>query len=407
MKHSVRWAAVLTLGLLLLFVPSSAREAVGEEAAELLTLPGAVDRAMAEGDRGQRARLEMTEALLEAADLQRQHEIGPPRGQTMTFPGPNDEPVRITIGAPTDLEKAEVEELLPLQFAAVRQVARARYSAQMAALRAEVIELYFGVLLAEMTVDLHRDSLQRLEAHQESAELLHERGRVAKIDVIRARAEVSGGEADLRAAGRARDRALLALRDTLGMDFDAQLALADPPDASVSGELDLAADVQLAIEVSPEVQSAEAQVKLAHKEEQLFREHRGGYTRRRSYMARSLAIDRAEQTLGSTERVVERQVRELYSHLAEMDEKREALADQVELAARAAEVATVQYEAGLTTVTDVLDSGVRLREAELAQREAEVGHMIALAQRDALLGAGVADLDVEYDRIRAEIDELR
>lgn len=400
-----RWVTVFVLGMLLLFLPSSGSEVAGEEVQEL-TLDDAVERALRDGGRAKTAHLEMTESLLEAANLQREHETGPPRGQTMTLPGPEG-PVRITVGAPSDFEKAQVEKLLPLQFAMVRDVARTRYESQMAALRADVIELYYAALLADMAVDLHRDSLDRLEAHRSQAETLYSEGQVAEIDVVRARAEWSAGEAELVSAERTRDRALTALLDITGMDLDARVRLVEPGIAPSGEDFELTDDIERAISASPEVDSARGRLELAEKEEELFLEHRGGYTRRRSYRERSLAIEQAEHALIESKRAVQMQVRDLHFRLAEMESRREALSDQVGLASRAAEVASVQYEAGLTTVTDVLDSTVRLREAELAGRDAEIQYLIARAHRDSLMGEGVVDLQYDYQKVLAEIEELR
>lgn len=396
---------VLLVGLVLAAVLGACPPKAAADPVASLDLESAVGTALTEGPGARGAWLRLLDSLLEAADLQHQHEIGPPRAGSVTLPGPEG-PVTISLGGPTKLEKARIEELLPLKIEVVREVARITYGQELSALRAAVVQAYYGALLSGEAVELHRRSLELFRAHHDRAQALYDRGMVAEIDVLNAEARVFLAEADLHRAQGQVGKAHMQLRELMGMSPDEPLAVDRSVQYTPLDDVDAAADISRALSVSPEVASAAGTVLLAEKELELFIDNHGGFPRRRSYRERTLAIEEAEHVLGEAERAVQARILEIHEQLPHLGRRVEALARHVQLMERAVDVAVMRYEAGLTTLTEVLDSTFGLHQAELAHVQSVVEHLLLRTQLESLLGRGVPWVDERIEEAAQEIADL-
>ncbi len=406
-KRAVITTAILVIALVAAAMAPGERSASGAHNPQHVTLETAVEQALAEGGGAERVRLNLHDSLLEAADLQREHETGPPRAQRLTLPANEDE-VSITLGAPTDFEEAKVEELLPVQFAAVRETARSMFVREMAGFRAEVIDAYYTALLARERKQVMEATIEVLQAHRDRSERLFAAGEVPEADVVQTEARLESGHGELVSAKSELDRARMELANKIGFELDAELTLEDElKRPAVETEMSLPDDLQAARALDPAVVGAQGELAAAEKEKELFTEHRGTYTGRRSYRERTLGIEEAEHELEEAGRGVEVQVRAVHSEIEEALGKLQAAERQMERAEKMEEMATVQYESGLATVTRVLDAALEAQEAQFAVQEAKVSCSMALARRDALIGEGVEGMEEEYRDILEEIEELR
>lgn len=358
-----------------------------------------------EGPGARAAWLSLLGSLLEAADLQHQHQLGPPRAGSVTLPGPEG-PVTISLGGPTRLERARIEELLPLQFEMVREVALITYAREMSTLRAAAVGAFYDALLAEEALRLHHGALEMFRAHHERARALFDRGMVAEIDVINAEARVFLAEADLHGARVRLGRTHMRLRELMGVAPDAPLVIDGSLEYAPIIDADPAADIAQALSVSPEVVSAAGAVLLAEKELELFIGNHGGFSRRRAYRERTLAIEEAEHALQGVEREVQGEIRAVHDELSHLERRVEALTRHSQLMQRAADVAVLRYEAGLTTLIEVLDSTHGLHQAELAYMEGVVEHLVLRTRLESLLGLGVPWIDERIEEALGEIRDL-
>jgi len=176
------------------------------------------------------------------------------------------------------------------------------------------------------------------------------------------------------------------------------------PDAQ-PGDID--DEIEKAAEVDASLISAKGQLAAAQKEMELFIEHRGGFSRRRSYRERELKVEKAEHEITEAKRDVKLRVFDIRSRIEETEAALDAATEQLKIAEKAEDVATVQYDAGLTTIGDVLDASVSKEEAELLKMEAAAGHLVVMALRDSMLGKGVDFVEDKYEETLNEIDELR
>jgi|GEM_PF-6646905 len=391
-KRTSAYTAAVVLLCLLVFGTTSGQSIATKNDVRHISADSAVEMAFSDGGGAESARLRLHQSLLEAAELQRQHETGPPRHP---------------LDPPSDFEEAKAKDLLPIQFTALQEMAKSAYIQEMAGFRAEVIGSYYAALLAEESKDVMDTAIETIKLHKDRAESLHAAGEVPEADVLRADARLESARADLASADSELERALLRLSAKIGLDMDEDLQL--------QGDLEMPHDVELSLEdnilqarkLDPGVIAARGELAAAEKEKALFIEHRGAYSQRRSYRKRSLAVDEAEHDLAMAESDIELQVRAAHSEISEAAARLDSAIRQVDAAERAGEMVALQYEAGLTTITEVLDATLEYRKARLGEVQASVGCLTALTHLEALLGDGVPDAQEKYEKVLTQIDQLR
>ncbi len=404
------WLAAL---LAVIIVASGLRgvsaDAADGQAAEVLTLEDALQEAVDSGSAAVQARLSLQEALLEAADWQHEHEMGPPRGHSITLPTGEEEPATttITLGEPSRLQKAQVEKLLPLKAEVSREAARAAYMQQMAALRAEAAEAYYDAVSAQREVQLQEDSLEVFEAHRDRAEALFEEGEVAELDVLQAEAQLTEQKATLRSAQQRLKQAVLSLNQLTGAELDRRVILPETGYGELPVRADIEEDIQRALAADAEIAGIRAGLQVAQKELDLFVQHHGSFSARRSYQKRYRAVKEAENKLHQAHREVEVRIRQLHSQLDDAAARVEALDEQVKLLRRAEEAALLRYQEGLAPVTELLDASVGVQEARLARLQAELSYLTIDAGRQALLGTVPESVEDEFLQVKQEIEQLR
>lgn len=415
-----RWLVLALVSLILsavLLPQATARQERG------LTLEMAQYEAQTQSLAAEEARLALEDMRLEAANLEHQHELGPPGRQTITFEldlgpvkdfleelGQDVEPIRISIpvGEPSDLEKAKIEELLPVQFAALRRTADAQFRQGMARLRSNAIEHYFGALLAQEQVALKAQTLDRLETQQQQVDLMLEQGLVPELEKSQIDAAVAQAEVDSFEAKEEAELAKKNLLHFLGRPMEDPLTLLTEdvsPDLPLKGDPET--DIEKARAESAKLTALEGQLEVAEKELAIFHDAKGGFSGRRAYRERELEVEQQELQLEKARRELTLAVHSLRSNIRQAENKYQAIDQQLKAARDGYEVARLKYESGRNTLTDVLAAESDLLAAELAELGAAIGLATAQAEREALLG-GVDDIVPEtIESVHDDIEALR
>ncbi|MFP4199796.1 MAG: efflux RND transporter periplasmic adaptor subunit [Clostridia bacterium] len=385
--------AVLCIALILtaMVAPTVAASEI-----QSINLEGAIERAYRDGNESRKAELELEENLLQAANLEHEHRLGPPGRQTMniTFEMPDPDspgdtiPVEMSLpmGGPSDLEKAQIEEVLPIQFASMRRSSEAAFEQRMAGFRADVIDAYFGAILGEREVELRRASEARLQIRRDQVEAMYRGGMVPEMDLVQVGASLASARADRFEAEENARLARASLNRLLGLPLDAEPSLLAPQMPTAPPETDLRDDILEAREANAEISALEGQLEVAEKEMELYRRIKGGFSARRAYRERELEVQRKQIELREAEVSSELGMWNVRSQidraLAQLESRREAVA----AARHGLEVARVTYEAGMNTITEVLEAESGLLGAELAELGSSVEVLSAHADRDTLLG---------------------
>ncbi len=407
----------LAVAICLLIIPALLLSpGVGASEVPSITLESAIQRAYVEGADAKKARIELLETLLQAAELEHQHRMGPPGRQSITITIPLEDllgegtpPLQMSlpIGGPTDLEKAQVEEVLPIQFDSLRRTAAAAYEQRMASVRAGVIEAYFSAILAQEEVELRRAAVERVEAQLNQVRALFEAGVVPELDVVQVEAALAGAASELFEAEENASLAAASLNRLLGLPLDARPVLLTEDASEIVPQMDTREDVLESRGASAELAALVGQLEVAEKEMELYRRIKGTFSARRAYRERELEVERKEIEIHELQVNLEMGVLSLHSRIARASDQADSLFVQKTAARRGLDVARLRYEAGMTTVTDVLEAQTSLLGTELAEMAASVEILKALADRDTFLGRVGTHVEERMLEIEEDIDSLR
>jgi outer membrane protein TolC len=271
----------------------------------------------------------------------------------------------------------------------------------------QTAEAYLAVLIARAVAEVQRQALATAQAHLEQVRNRYDAGVVNRLELLRARVEVSNVEPRVIEAEQEVDKAMILLRRATGMPAGIPIALTDPLEATVE-EIDEAAELERARRMRPEFKMLEYSQAAA---EDLALSERGGmlpqmqFTGTFGYERPYFAINEWEQvaTVGvglqvplfdgleayrsmrraraaaetvslatvQTHADVRTQIRTAVLALREAAVRMGATADNMERAEEMLEIAESSYTAGAATNVEVLD-------AQLAATRARLEHLKAL-----------------------------
>ena len=281
-------------------------------------------------------------------------------------------------------------------------------------------EAYYGVLLAESLVRSAEQSLAAAQDQLKAATDRFEVGTAARFDVLRAQTQVSEAEQTLTQARNQVQIAQVALNRVLGLPLDKSLALSEPAPAPQPSE-DTAELIRIANERRGELLAARAQVAAAKSGIRLARSERlpqlglsanyqdverptpaqaSGWIfmatasmeifdagRARSDIAEAKALtNEANTNLQETSRGVEQDVRQAVLNLQTARQTIETAKSRLAQAQEAYEVATVRYQAGVGTATEVADALAALTAARTNLDQAMFNYNTAYARLQRALG---------------------
>lgn len=125
----------------------------------------------------------------------------------------------------------------------------------------QVQRAYLEALLAQRFVAIQDENLALASARVEQVEQLHDAGRAARYDLLRARVERANLEPQLIAARNARELAVLELKRLLNIPVDQPVALATDVDSATAVRVADAAAASTGPVERPAVRAAEADVR--------------------------------------------------------------------------------------------------------------------------------------------------
>jgi outer membrane protein TolC len=278
---------------------------------------------------------------------------------------------------------------------------------------------YFNVLRAESVLGVRRETLRQRETLYRQAQAFFETGLKARIDVVRAEANLYQARADIAGAEHEERTARLVLLNSMGIDGPVDFTLAGPP-ASVEAAGTLEDWLREADEKHPDLLALRLVVAAA--QNGLLAAKRGdypsisasgrlGWTGEDAPIARGWSVgaqvsvpvfngyltrrqqDEAAARVAAAEFELENRRRQIHLLVAQADQ---SLQDAVErLAAREKErdafvenlrLATGRYEAGAGDIIEMIDAQVQLTTAETNVVQTRFDRATALAALYRALG---------------------
>jgi len=291
-----------------------------------------------------------------------------------------------------------------------------------------VLQTYFGVVLAERSLDVARESVASAKADISRAESIYESGRSTLSDVLALRVHLAAvSEQQIRASNDVAV-ARAALNDALGVSLDRAFELTTPLDARADGpEYPLEAYRHIAAETRAEIRQAELTRQLTHTEKQIagsaylprvvlegtveadrqkfsskggaywytavtlsWNLWNGGETKARVEEAR-FAEARVEALQKRSDSAVHLEVRKAYFDLQSAAQRVEVASAASAEAEEGNRIIQNRQQAGLTTITELLRSETALTAARTRYFAAVYDYRVAAASLEHATGTLSAD----------------
>lgn len=285
---------------------------------------------------------------------------------------------------------------------------------------------YYNVLEATDSLQLSRDSVERLTAHLKNVQAQYDVGVVAKVDVLRSEVELADAEQNLIKAQNAYDLAVANLNNVIGLPLDTELIVSER-----LGYYEYANTLENCINFAlvnrPELFQAEAGVEAARAGVKVAR---SGFmpqvaaSATNSWTAHSWPGDenenwgvglnvslnvfdsgvtaakvrsadanlvKAEETYRQTRDAVQLDVRSSYLNLREAEKRIGTAKVAVDKAEEDYHIAQVRYQAGVGTNLDVMDAQVALTAAKNNYIQALYDYNTSGAELEKAMGVPVRE----------------
>ena len=280
----------------------------------------------------------------------------------------------------------------------------------------DISRAFYGVLLADESVQVQQASIDMLEQFKQQALDKKASGAASEFDALTASVRVANAKPELLAAKNQLDIAKATLANLIHHDGD----------LNVEGTLEIeTTDWNLpqletqALQQREQLRAAELLADLSREdiisarsesrpEVRLFANQTGGNATqfdlsddwewrwtagisarwnlwdgnltRQTVRQREIETQQQEYQIRETESAVLLEVKQAWLALQQAEEALAASAENVALAERALQIARTRYDSGLSTYIELTDANLALRTAELTRLQAKHDHNIAVAQ---------------------------
>lgn len=285
---------------------------------------------------------------------------------------------------------------------------------------------YYNVLEATDSLQLSRDSVERLTAHLKNVQAQYDVGVVAKVDVLRSEVELADAEQNLIKAQNAYDLAVANLNNVIGLPLDTELIVSERLGYYKYANT-LENCINFALVNRPELFQAEAGVEAARAGVKVARSGfmpQVAVSATNSWTAHSWPGDenenwgvglnvslnvfdsgvtaakvrsadanlvKAEETYRQTRDAVQLDVRSSYLNLREAEKRIGTAKVAVDKAEEDYHIAQVRYQAGVGTNLDVMDAQVALTAAKNNYIQALYDYNTSGAELEKAMGVPVRE----------------
>ena len=260
------------------------------------------------------------------------------------------------------------------------------YQADMNAIESQTVAVYYGVLQAQQNVSVNADNLAVQETILTNVKKKYELGTVAKIDVQKAENSVLTAKNSLKEAQNALDKAKMNFNLLLGypvmqkVNYTDTLKQIDPP------SITLTKAIEQALANRNEIQATqfgyEAQDILVTNLRLTISTSSSTYATQRTTL---LQLETAVKTVPKS---IEADIRTKYADLQDKVSAIEASKSTVALAEDAFRIASLMYDSGLNTLTDVQEAQIRVFQANQGLAAAIADYDVAVYDFQHAIGVG-------------------
>lgn len=290
-----------------------------------------------------------------------------------------------------------------------------------------VKQMYYSVLMAKAMTGVQKETLDLARQHLDTIEAQYKQGIASDLEVLRQKVEVSNTEPSLTQAQNLYEEGLIELKNQLGLDPEADIALTDGFTCGSGGPGDIAALYTAALQARPEYRDMKYQRDLAAEMIKIERAGHfpylsafasrqflgqsdsgfpgaagrswsttagvklslplfaGGAVSSRTRQARMQAAI-AETNLKELERGIKIQVKEAWLSMKEASERLQSQSTAVDQARKALAATEVRFRNGLASQLELNDTSLALNRSQTLYIQALHDTCSAKAELDWTLG---------------------
>lgn len=255
--------------------------------------------------------------------------------------------------------------------------AQIEHQASSATIALQVEEAYYDLIRRLQQVELSEGNLEQVRRQMEAAQVRHDAGALADLDLKQTRQQVTQAEIQLEADRRSLATAQRTLNHLLGRPLDEPLMPAETELLFEPVEVDLEAALESALAKRLEILQAQDQVETARINLELAQ---NPYTPRLDQARAELQLQQAEQALAQTRLRVELEVRSAHDAVKAAEAQVPLREEAAALAAEQLRIAQLRFEAGTITSLDVTEAQQKAFEAQVSALNALFDYRISLAR---------------------------
>lgn len=266
--------------------------------------------------------------------------------------------------------------------------------AELNEIEAATIEIYYNVLLAKENYEI---AMQNVQAQQKTAQLVNmkkQAGLVPKKDLLSANSALAEAKMEQREAKTKLEYAKMGFNFTMGFPVTSQLEFKDRiADTVTNDEATVEVAVETAVKNTLQNRQELAGAKLATEIYALLLKDVSDYPKSSStYMSAQLALDEANKTLNDAPSKLELDTRNKYNVLQDKKYQVESAKELLAYAKEGERLLLLTYDAGVSTIDELLEVQVKRNKAELNLAKAKSDYALAKKAYEYAQGVGVTRL---------------
>ncbi|MBQ8589503.1 MAG: TolC family protein [Firmicutes bacterium] len=278
------------------------------------------------------------------------------------------------------------EEILKLQRDFARANIENNYQTEMNQIRLSAIQTYYGLLQANDALRIQEENLQVQQNLLKLTQRKYELGTVSKIDLLTAENAVIKAENDVLAAKNMVAQAKMGVNMLLEQPLMQELELTTRYEALKLPEITLTEAINSAMSQRNELVSAEFTQKVMETNYKSIRYRYGIQSTK--YKEAEVQMKQVEQLCQMMPANIEMDIRTRYSDVHAKYQAVQAAQNTLDFAKEGYRIATITYNAGMNTISDVHQAQVGVLGAELGLSSAIAAYNQAVYEFEVAVGTG-------------------
>lgn len=238
------------------------------------------------------------------------------------------------------------------------------YKAELNDIEVMTVQLYYGILLAEENLKIAKDSLANTNRVDENIQKKYQQGTVAKIDTITSKNQVKQAEGNVSSAETALKNAKMNFNILMGYDSMQNIKTKDSLSLKEAPEGNLTKFIEAALDNRNEIKSLKMAFSI---QDILLASLKYRYPENSAtYLNQKAATLQAKKSYEDIPIQIEQEVRSMHMDLIDKKRDVELAKENVKIADEVYRISQISFDAGINTLTDVQESGIRSYQAALS-----------------------------------------